>query len=172
MSYLRGSDEAEHTRHHARVTRGIPWIGRKEARVVRDHIPLQKAMVGVKEDKDKSEREVKAAARPLSLFSAPARSTAGYYRIVTLDANISSRVVSEVLDTVDRVLSAPALPASILARCKLVLAITSAEPPSAKKGKKDGTERVVAAVVSQPIKWAMRVVDGGSVDAGGGVSCE
>lgn len=48
MSYLRGSDDADHKRHHARVTRGIPWNGRKEAKVIRDRVPLT---FGVKKER-------------------------------------------------------------------------------------------------------------------------
>lgn len=83
---------------------------------------------------------------------------------------------------VDTVVAAPALPIEIRERCKLVLALTADPPPAGRRlpGRPiEKGERVVGAVVVQPIKWAMRVLrDGedvtgsGGVDSGGGVVCE
>jgi N-acetyltransferase len=181
MSYLRGTDDADHARHHARVTRGIPWTGRKEARVLHDGVPLSWRDAGPN----------KFAARrsgTLPLLSTSSRTAAREYRVLALDASTSGRLIFDILYTVDTVLSAPALPPDMLARCKLFLAVTACEPPATPgakrrpgpKPKEGGTERVVGVVVAQPIKWAMRVLrdtaadaEGGQVvDSGDGVMCE
>ena len=75
---------------------------------------------------------------------------------------------------IDISLSSPPLPAAILERCKLYLAITSSPPPTRaasrnltpserslqfKNKAEAGKERVVGAVLSQGIKWAMRVLE-------------
>lgn len=86
--------------------------------------------------------------------------------------------LDEILSLIDISLSSPALPREILDRCKVYLAITSSPPPAPPgqlkarpnplskgkgKGKDEGKERVVGAVVSQGIKWAMRVLDEGEM---------
>lgn len=87
---------------------------------------------------------------------------------------------------VDTVLSAPALPPSILKACKIFLLVTSSPPPlavgkrrkllEARADNAKPRERIVGMVVSQPIKWAMRVLredeKGNGIDSGGGVMCE
>lgn len=87
---------------------------------------------------------------------------------------------------VDMVLSAPPLPAAILNACKIFLLVTSSPPPLAEgkrrrllEARADGAkprDRVVGVVVSQPIKWAMRVLredeEGNGIDSGGGVMFE
>jgi len=198
MSYLRGSDEADHKRHHTRVTRGIPWNnGRKEAKVIKDRIPLtfgvKKERIDLSVVKSEGSSGADSKVRALSLcrsntlplFSAPARKVERYYRIIALDASTPGKLVADILATVDKVLSAPALPPAILTHCKLFLAVTASEPPAlpnakrrpGPKPKEGGAERVVAVVVSQPIKWAMRVLhegeeSGRAVDSGDGVMCE
>lgn len=132
MSYVRGSDDATHQKHHARVVRGIPWNGK-----------------------------------------ARALGNAGNARLLLVDlASVIPRV-QKILDTVDTVLSAPALPPAIRERCKLFLAISG----DSKKSERKKEERVVGVVVSQPIKSALRVLSesedaSGMVDSGGGVVCE
>lgn len=189
MSYMRGTDDADHTRHHTRVTRGIPWNERKEARIVEDRIPLTwsvKAERGrtpeVVDDKTPTLR------RTLPLFSAPSRTVPRHYRLLVIDASTPGRLMTDILRTVDTVLAAPALPPDILARCKVFLATTACEPPAVPgakrrpgpKPKETGAERIVGVVVSQSIKWAMRVLREGekgekgdrAVDSGDGVFCE
>ena len=90
--------------------------------------------------------------------------------------------LDDILKTIDTVLSSPPLPSAILDRCKVFLFTTTSPPPGRlKPGQNKGApkERVVSVVVSQPIKWAMKVlrsnenVKGGSiVDSGEGVLCE
>jgi N-acetyltransferase len=192
MSYMRGTDDADHKRHHARVTRGIPWNGRKEARVVEDGIPLAWS---VKAERDTSSpangensNKTPTRHRPnsiLPLVSLATRHAVREYRILVIDASTSGRLISEILRTVDTVLAAPELPREILARCKLFLATTACEPPAipgakrrpGPKPKENGAERIVGVVVSQSIKWAMRVLregekDDKAVDSGDGVFCE
>jgi hypothetical protein len=77
----------------------------------------------------------------------------------------------EILESVDTVLSAPALPDPILSRCKIFLFTTCSPPPqsaskrlkpisksslSASTGKP--IERVVGCVVVQPIRTALKVL--------------
>lgn len=70
----------------------------------------------------------------------------------------------EIIESIDTVLSAPALPPTTLARCKIFLFTTSCQPPApTPKRAKPSTitkpvERVVACVVVQPIRTGMRVL--------------
>ena len=73
--------------------------------------------------------------------------------------------VMEIIESVDTVLSAPTLPPTTLARCKIFLFTTSCQPPVTvtKRAKSSATttkpvERVVACVVTQPIRTGMRVL--------------
>lgn len=88
--------------------------------------------------------------------------------------------LDDILRTIDTVLSSPPLPSAILDQCKIFLFTTTSPPPGRLKGTQKGApkERVVSVVVSQPIKWAMRVLKpnegkgGQVVDSGEGVLCE
>jgi N-acetyltransferase len=70
----------------------------------------------------------------------------------------------DILESVDTVLSAPPLPSTTLARCKIFLFTTSSQPPAPiTKRAKPSTitkpvERVVACIVVQPIRTGMRVL--------------
>ncbi len=76
--------------------------------------------------------------------------------------------MTDILESVDKVLSAPALPQAMLAKCKIYLLVTSFSPPNPSSGNKrikpsntackEPVNRVVGCVVAQPIKVAMRVV--------------
>ncbi|RSH94531.1 hypothetical protein EHS25_004335 [Saitozyma podzolica] len=105
-----------------------------------------------------------------------------------------SRVLNDILCMVDTVLSAPALPRTILDNCKVFLLVTASPPlPTTASGQRKRTklsgvkggatprERIVGVVVAQRIRWAMRVLrDSDSeqreglkiVDTGGGVICD
>ena len=82
--------------------------------------------------------------------------------------------MSDILSSVDTVLSAPSLPSDMLKQCQIFLFVTSSPtPPSSSKRlapgsistrKVKGKERVVGCVVVQPIKWGMRIVN--NVSAG------
>ncbi|KAL7419611.1 hypothetical protein Q5752_005523 [Cryptotrichosporon argae] len=103
----------------------------------------------------------------------------GKGQVVMVGATVK---VTDILQTVDTVLSSPPLPPAIRAHCKVFLVTTSAPPPAktAKRQRPSGakdTDRVVAVVVAQPIKWAMRVLPAderieGAVDSGDGVFCD
>jgi N-acetyltransferase len=102
--------------------------------------------------------------------------------------------LNDILCMVDTVLSAPALPRTILDNCKVFLLVTASPPlPTTASGQRKRTrlsgvkggatprERIVGVVVAQRIRWAMRVLrDSDSeqreglkiVDTGGGVICE
>lgn len=91
--------------------------------------------------------------------------------------------LDDILRTVDTVLSSPPLPRSILDQCRVFLFTTSSPAPSKRlqpgfSTEKTPKERVVAVVVAQGIRWAMRVlkpdenVEGQAVDSGEGVLCE
>jgi hypothetical protein len=88
--------------------------------------------------------------------------------------------LDDILRTIDTVLSSPPLPPAILEKCKIFLFTTTSPPPGRLQPTKGAPkERVVSVVVSQPIKWAMRVLTpnekgsgGNVVDSGEGVLCE
>ncbi|ORY25853.1 hypothetical protein BCR39DRAFT_589986 [Naematelia encephala] len=175
MSYVRASDdEGLHARHHARVVRGIVW----------DQGVRPKANKG-------KEREAGWRVVSDNIQLGPRDSAKG--RIIVCDASWGGHnKLSEILSTVDTVLSSPPLPSSILSTCKIFLFLTASPPPSSsakrprplprgladpKDSKRQAKERVVAVVVAQPIKWAMRVLKPAEtiqqvVDSGGGVLCD
>ena len=74
----------------------------------------------------------------------------------------------EILESVNTVLSSPALPQSMLSKCKIYLFVTSSSPPilptnkrpksSLQTKKTKSVDRVVGCVVAQPIKVGMKVV--------------
>ncbi|WVQ73755.1 hypothetical protein IAR50_003335 [Cryptococcus sp. DSM 104548] len=177
MSFMRGGeDEAVHRVHHTRVLRGILWEGAK-----------------VKGKGKGGEEGWKVVADDVEFGEGRGK---GRGRIVVVDGSVGGPKMNEILSTVDLVLSAPALPPSILAQCKIFLFLTSSPPPpppeatakrqkldpTLSKANKDGKERVISVVVAQGIKWAMRVLRDGEgvegkekvVETGGfgSVSCE
>ncbi|WVO13194.1 hypothetical protein L204_100806 [Cryptococcus depauperatus] len=148
MSFVRGGqDEGIHVLHHTRVLRGIIWEGVKKGegkdwRVIDNDVPFGQGR------------------------------GSGTGKVIVVDGSYGRNKLSEVLQTVDRVLSAPPLSAAILETCKIFLFITACPPPPpknpAKRLKLDPVvskgghkERVVSVVVAQGIKWGMRVIKDG-----------
>ena len=158
MSYVRGGeDDGLHAKHHERVVRGIMWDGlgnRGQTSGVR--VIEENALLG----------------------------SHGRGRIISVEGSHGGTRLIDVLNTVDTALSSPALPQVILEQCKIFLFVTKSPPPSAKRirilptAKQNSRERVVAVVVAQKIKWALRVLRTGEaapgtmVDSGGGVICD
>ncbi|WWC68775.1 uncharacterized protein I206_102710 [Kwoniella pini CBS 10737] len=147
MSFMRGGeDESIHIDHHTRVLRGITWDGLGKSKVD------EKGWKIVKDDIN---------------FGLNGK---GKGKIIMVDGSIGGNKLDEILSTVDRVLSSPPLPPTIIERCKIFLFVTSSPPlPSKlsnKRQKLDTSiskkvvqkERVIGVVVAQGIKWAMRVL--------------
>lgn len=90
--------------------------------------------------------------------------------------------LNDILKMVDTVLSSTPLPPPILSQCKVFLLITASPAPSKRlkpgfNTERTPKERIVGVVVSQGIKWAMRVIKPEEtksevVDSGDGVLCE
>jgi N-acetyltransferase len=214
MSYVRGGDdESLHEKHHAKVTRGSIWdglgrgrarkktengigigIGEKDCgwRILKDNVPFGPGGKGKGKVivADGSYGGAKVCIR-LSSSHPICQSCQDDHMYCNYREHQPDDQLDDILKTVDTVLSSPPLPSAIMAQCKIFLFTTSSPAPSRRlqpRTTSDRTpkERVVAIVVSQPIKWAMKLIGntkakvsdqtqlppGETVDSGDGVLCE
>lgn len=201
MSYVRGGeDEGTHERHHASVTRGIVWDGLGKGKAKARAVAGNEAGKGYKVVKDCVDFGTKGKGKIIAV-----EGSYGGAKVCLLSHNLSQAILcsalhsadlvtpqlDEITRTVDTVLSSPPLSPAILDQCKIFLFVTASPAPTKRLRPGFSTERipkerVVAVVVAQGIKWAMRVlrpdesgpkgVGSGAgvrvVDSGEGVLCE
>jgi len=130
LSYTRGApdDEALHKSHCARVKSGMEW-GKEEARLEGKDVQVVKERVLLKGKKERG-------------------------RIVTVRADIGGKVgtkLATMLDTINRNLSSPDLPQSVLSASKAYLFLLPSTSATTR-------EKIVGCVIAQRISTAMAIV--------------
>ncbi|KAJ9103092.1 hypothetical protein QFC21_002514 [Naganishia friedmannii] len=190
MSYIRGGigqqDEIIHKQHCQRVTEGVKW----DTRAIPQPTGSSVTMTGGKLSSWRAGKGDKAKKRNGAVGQVVERNVEfgmgkefgtgkgkekALGNVVCVDGYeaASDKRVMEILESVDTVLSAPALPDPMLSRCKIFLFTTSSPPPqtaskrlkpTSKSSSSSSTstakpiERVIGCVVVQPIQTALRVL--------------